>query len=277
MQSLNSNHEEPWQLRLFRKSLKKRQKLDALLSIIGTLEKRDNCLLLTCGDNNGALNWHIKHHGGSWTWADSENESILQISALTDDRVLEIDKSNPLVPTPDNTFDLVVTIDVHEHLECVDQFNQELKRVVKPDGRVIVTTPGGEQQKLANRIKNWVGMDKKDYGHVVDGYDIPALMQQLSMVDLQVVAESSYSRFFTEIMELGINLIYVKFLARRSQAKVEKGQIAPQNLDQMKSVEKTIRLYSLIFPVLWFISQLDQLLLFTNGYAVIVEARKVSL
>jgi SAM-dependent methyltransferase len=266
--------QEPWQLRLFRKSLKKQQKLAALLTLLGPLAKEQQCLLVTCGDNNGALNWHFKHHGGSWTWADAEPESSGQIADLTGDEVLAVEKDNPHVPAADNTFDLVVTIDVHEHLESTVLLNRELARVAKPGGRVVVTTPGGDPRKLANRIKGWVGMDKSDYGHVVDGYDVPALQSQLRLADLTPVVKSSYSRFFTEMLELGINLAYVKVLSRSSKAKVEQGQIAPQNQDQVKSVEKTIKLYSLIYPAIWLVSQLDRLLPFTEGHAVIVAATK---
>ena len=149
-----------------------------------------------------------------------------------------------------------------------------MARVVKPNGRVVVTTPGGDPRKLANRIKRWVGMDKQDYGHMVDGYDAPALQAQLRQANLTPAAQSSYSRFFTEMLELGINLAYVKLLARRGKVKVEQGQIAPQNQAQVKSVEKTIKLYSLIYPALWLLSQLDRLLFFTEGHAVIVAGRK---
>ena len=63
--------EQPWQLQMFSKSLKKQQKLAALLKVMGDFEGQKG-LLITCGDNNGAMNWHIKHHGGEWHWADAE-------------------------------------------------------------------------------------------------------------------------------------------------------------------------------------------------------------
>jgi SAM-dependent methyltransferase len=273
-EGLQPTLQEPWQLRLFRKSLKKQQKLAALLAMVDPVSPQYACLLLTCGDNNGALNWHFKQHGGHWTWADAERESAAQITDLTGDEVLAIDKGNPHIPVADNTFDLVVVIDVHEHLESTQMLNRELVRVAKLGGRVIVTTPGGNPRKLANRIKSWVGMDKSDYGHVVDGYDVAALQNQLRQANMTPVAKGSYSRFFTEMLELGINLAYVKVLSRRSRARVEPGQIAPQTRDQVKSVEKTLKIYNRIYPIVWLVSQLDRLLLFTEGYAVIVAAIK---
>lgn len=265
--------QEPWQLKLFRKSLKKQQKLKTLLEMLGDVSGQ-TCLLITCGDNNGAMNWHFKQHGGVWSWADAEHDSITQINQMTGDPVAEMDKDNPALPYGDNSFDVVMTIDVHEHLHNPPLVNEELARLVKPGGRVIVTTPNGDAKKLAVRIKLLIGMCPEDYGHVVIGYDVPELEKQLQQVGLKPYADSSYARFFTESMELMINFAYVKVLSKRSQAKVEKGQIAPQNIDQVKSVGKTLKLYSLIYPIFFLVSKLDFLDLSKRGYAVVVAARK---
>lgn len=266
--------QQPWQLKMFRRSLKKQLKFDALREFLGEVDNR-NCLLVTCGDNTGALNWHFKRQGGQWTWADAERESIAQISELTGDPVTELDKEQPQLPFPDEHFDIVMTIDVHEHMKQPERLNLELSRLVKPTGKVIVTTPSGDQRKLANRIKHWAGMRPEDYGHEVAGYDVADLESQLKAVGLSPYAADSYSRFFTEMVEFSINFAYVKVLSKRGQAKVEKGQIAPQTQEQLRSVQKTYQMYSLVYPLVWAVSRLDYLVQFTRGYAVIVAARKV--
>jgi len=266
-------NKEPWQLQMFRRSLKKQQKLKTLLDVLGNIDGQ-NCLLITCGDNNGAMNWHFKEHGGDWSWADAENDSIAQISDLTGDDVAEMDKKNPNLPYGDKSFDVVMTIDVHEHLEDPEILNRDLYRMVRSGGRVIVTTPNGDEKKLGIRVKEFVGMRPEDYGHYVIGYDAPELEQQLELVGLEPYQEASYSRFFTEMLELAINFTYVKVLSKRSEAKVEKGQIAPQNINQIKSVEKTYRIYSLVYPIFFVLSKLDFLDRSPRGYAVIVAARK---
>ena len=264
---------EPWQLKLFRKSLKKQQKLKALKEIIRNNPDR-SCLLITCGDNNGAMNWHLKNTGGDWSWADAEEDSIAQISEVTGDDVVTMDKDNPVLPFPDESFDVVITIDVHEHLLKPGLVNKELARLVKPTGQVIVTTPNGDEGKTVTRIKHMIGMRPEDYGHYVVGYDLPQLESQLETVKLTPTKNSSYSRFFTEMLELVINFLYVKVLSKRSGARVEKGQIAPQNIGQVKSVEKTLKLYSFVYPIFLAISKLDFLDRSSRGYAVIVAAEK---
>jgi SAM-dependent methyltransferase len=231
-------------------------------------------LLVTCGDNNGALNWHFKNLGGNWSWADTESDSIEQISTLTGDPVVEVSKDTPSLPFPEDQFDVVVTIDVHEHIQDPSTLNIELARIVKTGGRVIVTTPNGDETKLANRIKRAVGMTPEEYGHYVAGYDIPDLEGQLMDVGLKPYRHTSYSRFFTEMIELMINFIYVKVLSKRGKAKAEKGQIAPQSKDQVESVNKSLKLYSLAYPLLLAISKADTFLRFTRGYAVVVAAHK---
>jgi SAM-dependent methyltransferase len=258
---------------MFRRSLKKQQKLRALLEVLGPLQDQ-RCLLVTCGDNNGALNWHFRNAGGHWTWVDAESDSIAQIHEITGDPVLSMNKETPSLPLPDNSYDLALTIDVHEHLRSPDLLNLELARVVGPGGKVVVTTPNGDPTKLANRMKRWVGMRKEDYGHVVDGYDTQALEGQLKRAGLRPVGSSYYSGLFTELIELTINLAYVKVMARRSKAKVQTGQIAPQNKEQLGSVEKSYRVYTVLYPIIFAVSRLDHLIPVRRGYAVIVAALK---
>ena len=251
---------------------KKKLRLKALRRHLGDISENDNCLLVTCGDNNGAMNFYLREIGGMWSWADLETRSIQEMSELLGENVLHV--SEDLLPFPENKFDCVVVIDVHEHLEDPNPFTRELWRVAKEDGKIIVTVPNGDETKLATRIKNFIGMTKEKYGHVREGYDIPDLKKLLSTNGIQPYAESSFSRFFTEILELSINFLYVNILSKKSKAEVEAGTIAPATQNQLKSIEKTYRMYSLIYPFFWLISKMDIILLGSRGYVVIVEGKK---
>lgn len=48
---------------------------------------------------------------------------------------------NSAVPLPDNQFDVIVSIEVLEHIENHVRFISELMRVLKPGGTIILTTP----------------------------------------------------------------------------------------------------------------------------------------
>ena len=264
----------PWQLAMLDRALKKRQKLAALKKHLKDLPG-NRCLLLTCGDNNGAMNYRIREWGGDWLWAELEDAHIRTIEELLQEPVVAVSKADCRLSFADAAFDCVVTIDCHEHLKDPQLLNAELSRVTKPGGKVIVTVPNGNRRKLAVRIKEFVGMTQSEYGHVVIGYEILALRSMLEKVGLKPHSSSSYSKFFTEMIELGINFMYVKILARKGQVVVDEGTIAPTSQEQFNSVNKTYKIYSIMFPFLWTVSQLDRLLHFSTGYAVIVEARKV--
>ncbi len=262
--------EAPWQLKMFDRSLKKKMKVTALLRHLPALSGQ-KCLLVTCGDNNGAINYNLRVKGGAWTWADFEAQGIPGMEELLGEPVLRLDKETGILPFTDGSFDVAVSIDIHEHLLDPLPVTRELARVTCPGGRVIVTTPNGNEKKLAVRIKKAIGMDIRAYGHCRVGFDVPDLRQLTEAAGLTFRRSSSYSRFFTEMLELAINFLYVKVLAKKSRARVEEGTIAPVSQDQLRAVGKSYRLYALIYPLFWLVSRLDYLIAFTRGYAVIVE------
>jgi SAM-dependent methyltransferase len=265
----------PWQLLLFKKTLKKKLKLKYLERCLnGHTSAKSKCLLLTCGDNNGALNYFLRKLGGKWIWAEMEQDQIKQIEYLLNEKVVHIDQDTCKFPFPDSYFDTVVVIDSHEHLKDPSILNIELSRVTKVNGKVVVSVPNGDESKLAVKIKRLIGMTEDVYGHVVVGYEVEKMNQMLQDVGLVNDSANTYSKFFTEMLELIINFAYVKVLGRRKSVEVESGSIAPTSEEQLKSVSKVYKLYALVYPVFWLISKLDVLLFFTTGYAVVVSARK---
>ena len=260
--------EQPWQLQMFRRSLKKQQKLNALLELVGNVSGQ-KCLLLTCGDNNGALNWHFRAHGGDWFWGDVAGENLGEMSELLREPVLHTPSDH--LPFGDEEFDCVVSIDVLEHLDDDQSFLHELHRVIRPNGRVIVTVPNGDPKLLANRIKWRLGMTPEVYGHTRAGYTVAELRESIQQAGFTPVGESGYSRFFTEMMELIINFGYV-FVLSQKKGGAEPGHIAPTSSGQLKTHGGAYRLYSLLYPIMDLISNLDCVLPAQTDNAVIVTA-----
>ncbi len=261
----------PWQLQMFRKSLKKRMKVRALEKYVDAGVSR-RCLLITCGDNNGAINYHLRSSGGDWSWAEFESEMQSDMEELLAAPVHILDKANCRLPFADGFFDLLVSIDVHEHLARPELLVSEFFRVLKPGGRAVVTTPNGNERKLVVRLKRWTGMNNLEYGHVRTGFDIPDLQALLAAGGFKPMCSGSYAKFFTEFLELVINWTYVKVLNRRDR--VPGSGIAPSSFKKLQVVKKSYRLYMLLYPLFWTFSRLDHLLFFSRGYAVIVEAQK---
>ena len=58
----------------------------------------------------------------------------------------------PLSTLADNTYDWIITFQVIEHIENDDLFIKEIHRVLKPGGKVIITTPN---KKLSLTRNPW--------------------------------------------------------------------------------------------------------------------------
>ena len=264
--------EIPWQLRMFKKSLKKKMRYGVLKKHLGEIGGDEKCLLVTCGDNNGAMNYFLRELGGEWSFADLEDVCIAEMCTLLGEDVKFV--KDDQLPYDDGYFDRIVTIDVHEHLDDAAAFSTEVARIAKPGGQVICTVPNGDESKIVVKMKNAVGMTADAYGHTRIGLTVAEMQAILRENKVEPTATSTFSRFFTESLELTINFLYVKVLAKRSSVPVEEGQIAPATQDQLKSVQKTYKIYSFIYPIYWLISQLDALVFFTEGYVVVVEGRR---
>jgi len=265
---------ESWQLAMFRKGLKKRLRLAALKKLLLPLGPDERCLLLTCGDNNGAMNYFLRELGGRWSWADLEDTSIAEMSALLGDPVAHVAEDR--LPYEDAGFDRIVVIDVHEHVDDPRIVTRELARILKPGGQLVITTPNGDERKLAVRIKSLVGMSKEAYGHTRVGLTAPEIEQLMIADGVQPVSTGWFSRFFTEMLELTINFMYVKVLNKDKGRHDDHDhpEIAPATAEQLRKVKSSYRIYAAIFPLYWLISQLDHLLFFDDGYCVIVAGRR---
>ena len=255
---------------MFRRSIKKQQKLKALLALLGDTHSK-NCLLITCGDNNGALNWYFREHGGEWTWADVSGENNEQITQLLNEPVYTYKYDD--FGIPGGQFDCVVAIDVLEHLKDDQLFLKELKRVLKSNGLAVVTVPNGDDKLLANRIKWKLGMTPEVYGHTRAGYTIAELSNVLTEAGLHPKDSGGYSRFVTEMIELVINFGYVRVLSKK-RGGAQPGHIAPVSSGELKTHGLAYKLYSFIFPIAWVISYLDNLFPTKTNNAVIVTATK---
>ena len=264
--------ELPWQIKMFRKTLKKQIRLKHLTRLLKPIAPGERCLLVTCGDNNGAMNYFLRELGGAWSWAELETQSLEEMRALLGEEVLHGSFNH--LDYPDQTFDRVVSIDCLEHIEDPIVFTHELQRITKVGGRAVITIPGGDQRKIVNRLKNLVGMTKEAYGHVRDGLTLTELEPIMTGAGFQPTRRVTFSHFFTEMVELVINVLYVKVLAKKSKAKVAEGTIAPATQDQLKSVEKTYKMYTLVYPIFKAISSLDTLLGWSEGYVTMMEGRR---
>ena len=262
--------ELPWQIRIFNTSLKKKLKWRLLERILPRpIPPAARCLDLGCA--KGTFSWLLRTRGGSWVSADLDDANLAATRDLVGPSVCRIDYRS--LPFADATFDLVSVLDFLEHVEEDGRCLEELNRTLKPGGTFLLSAPATGRFFLANRLRRLAGMTMADYGHVREGYRLEDLAARLEGLGLRVTYRATYSRFFTELLELLLNAFYVRTRSR-SRSAARDGAITPGSAEEVRKLSKTLRLYRLVYPFFWLASRLDSLLFFTHGYVVVLLAVK---
>lgn len=92
-----------------------------------------------CGEGRGVA--MLKDKVKSFTAIDKIDEVINNLSAKYPDLTFIQDNIPPFDKIEDNSFDVVITFQVIEHIKKDRLFLEEIHRVLKPGGRALITTP----------------------------------------------------------------------------------------------------------------------------------------
>ncbi len=261
--------EEPWQLRLVKKSLKKKEKIKLLQK---TIPVRLDRKALDLGCAQGILGYFARRRGGFWVHADEDLVNLQTAKDLLGENLLMLRGES--LPFKDASFNIVLCLDYLEHIDADDRALIEISRVLKPGGEFIVVTPHTGSFFLLHKLRSAVGLRLEDFGHKREGYSTAELTAKLGRAKLRVEKRVTTSRFFSEFFELLLNFVYIKLLSPRSNASRRDGHIRPASREEFRAQEKSFALYSLLYPFVWFLSRLDTLLFFQKGYSLMVWARK---
>lgn len=66
------------------------------------------------------------------------------------------------LPFPDGDFDVVISFQVREYVEDVGSYLKEIRRVQKPGGRLLLTTPNSSLRLLPGQ-KSWDRFHVREY------------------------------------------------------------------------------------------------------------------
>jgi SAM-dependent methyltransferase len=265
---------EPWQLQLFRRSLKKRQTVDALLAHLPPVEGR-LCLELGCG--TGLTSHFLRERGGTWVSCDFERDNVRSAKALVGDRVLQIGERE--LPFRSAAVDLVAAINFLEHIEDDETFFAEMVRVLKPGGDFLFMAPRGDHGRPGFALKRALGFtaDQEGFGHARDGYPLPAARALMERHGIEVQGQQSYCRLFTESLEDLLNFAYHRKATQGKETAEQDfhGDTAPMSADALDKVGTAYKVYSTVYPALRAWTLLDHLIPFSEGYMMVAWGRKV--
>ena len=259
---MKETSEKTWSVLLFSKSVLKQRKFRKITEFLG--ETSDlHCLDL--GADNGVISYLLRERGGSWKSADLDEQAVCSIRQLVKKDVFQI---NGISTTfNDNEFDKVVIVDLLEHIETEREFIEELFRIIKPGGELIINVPQ-IKNSLLRKLRLAIGQTDEKHGHLRPGYTVEQLAVLLKD-KFQIINHKSYSKFFSEFIDTLINfgLSFVK----KGETSSQKGILVTEK--DLRKYQKMFRVYSVIYPVLWVWSKLDTLLFWRSGYMLIVKAK----
>jgi SAM-dependent methyltransferase len=257
--------EPDWAIALFGRSVLKQAKFRRIESLLEQPSGKTN---LDIGADNGVISYLLRRMGGEWHSADLDDRAVDSIRQLVGSNVHRLEGER--MPFPDQSFDQVVVVDYLEHVVDDGLFARELARVVKPRGQVIINVPHLMPGSLLNRFRHAIGLTDQWHGHLRPGYRVEGLRALLEP-DFVIERAITYSRAFSELIDTGLNGLYLRMQSKAPLAS-NKGTVITGS--DMRRHRKQFVLLSALYPLLWTVAKLDLLLWFRPGYKLIVQARR---
>ena len=258
------SHAQKMLLKLYDKSILKKAKFSAIENLLPQLEEK---VCMDIGADNGVLSYLLRKKGGSWVSADLDEHVVSSIREMVGSDVVQLDGGK--TDFDDNTFDLVVIIDFLEHIVTDSQFIDELSRIMKPGAQLIINVPHDMPNSIIRKLRLKLGLTDDKHGHLRPGYTQTGL-NTLVQGKFAIQQQQTYSRFFVEFYDALISYLFEKIQKDGDSAK---GTVVTAK--DMSANQKKFKLFSLIYPFVWMLSKLDNLLFFTSGYSLIVQAQNI--
>lgn len=161
---------------------------------------------------------------------------------------------NNYAPFPDGSFDIVISVEVMEHVASLDDYLNDINRLLKPDGIFIWTTPCGNYlsiEHIFNIITHQI--EETDEGYRRWKWEDPKHVRRLTSNEIQVkLKEFGFDRLIFRFRSHFFSFVCTKLI------KLTRGRFS-------KLWERLMLLDYLLFRML------------PNGASIIGAARKRSL
>lgn len=252
------------QLALFRASALKRQKWRALSSALDELPPFRDALDL--GSDNGTMSWLLRERGGRWSSAELGRDAVRMIERMLGEQVHELDGSR--LPFEPCSFDLVVVVDLLEHVDDDRELLAEIARCLRPGGHAIVNVPRLTRWSVLPKVRHAIGLTDAWHGHLRPGYTRSGLESILPR-ELRPFRARSYSRFFSHSLDTLLNWAYIRS-ARGRVRSTPKGMIVAG--DEMRNGAG--RAFTLLAPAMRTFTRLDGAIPWSAGHMLLLTLEK---
>jgi SAM-dependent methyltransferase len=252
-----------WAKALFARSILKQEKWKALEAAAGD-PRGKRCLDL--GADNGVVSLLFREKGGTWRSADLDPAAVRSIRSLVGDPVDLLE--GPALPYPDAAFDLVVVIDLLEHVHDDARLAVELARVTAPGGRLVACVPHDRPRSALRRLRLALGLTDEKHGHVRPGYDRASLARLLNggFERIRVAAAVGPA---SELLD-----ILLSWALERKKGGPASAKGAMVTREESGSLGGAGRAYDALYPALKAWSLLDRLVPFAPGALLVLGAER---
>ncbi len=217
---------------------------------------------LDVGGEGGWISAMLREGGGEWTSADQPGPALESLRHMVnDERVVALEDGR--LPVEDQSFDVVVLVDILEHVADETAFIHECHRILKPAGKLIVNVPYSAGIAPLRFIRGLAGLGDERIGHIRRGYSRRELFDVLKDgFDVQDIRR--YSRLLIEAADV---------MARRSALNAADAA-ASHRPDPITVNRAQARAWKRFSWLSWTAAQLDALLFLSPGYRMIVRTKR---
>lgn len=263
----------PWQMTVFTVSVRKKEKWKWIEKHMRPL-MTPNSRCLDIGSGVGTLSHLQEKLGGLWEFTELDTAAAAETAAIVKGPVHECDIYDRRLTS--GSYGIVSACDVIEHVPQPDKFLQRISELLAPGGHALLTTPAKEKRwywwrRVASRL---FGIDDAAHGHTVEGFSRQQLLHMCQEAHLAPLYITSFSFFFTELIELIYNGAYILKNKSRQRSSGYNLALSPASQNDMFHNRTQLFILRATYPLLRGVSLLDHLIPQTHGYELGIVVHK---
>ncbi|HNX53259.1 MAG TPA: methyltransferase domain-containing protein [Pontiellaceae bacterium] len=252
-----------WQEKLFKRSVRRQMRLRELRELIG-ITTNQNCLEITAGD--GMISTRLRDGGGRWKTLVLSNDVKTALDWFVPDQVEVLQDS---IKEADGTFDLVVIVDALERVRDDYAFIKECHRVLKSDGRLVVTAARKMLCLGTCPLRSMLGLSWRAKGLERPGYTSGEFFEVLKD-GFDVPETDSYSTCCVELPGLLCEAAANKLLGGLYNMPGEN-----TGTEEFYHYTKLNIFATLVYPLMWVLARLEEkLFFFAPGHNMVAKTKR---